>query len=106
MAQFTSKKECREKFDEMGKKILAFCGTDSFNNVLQKLCSMYPDTLSLTNGTLYYMGRLPRPLAFNDENVFSIESKCESDVKTAVSALIGKKGNADKFANLCYTILK
>ena len=97
MAQFTSKKECREKFDEMGKKILAFCGTDSFNNVLQKLCSMYPDTLSLTNGTLYYMGRLPRPLAFNDENVFSIESKCESDVKTAVSALIGKKGNADKY---------
>lgn len=97
MAQFTNKKECREKFDEMGKKILSFCGTDSFNNVLQKLCSMYPDTLSLTNGTLYYMGRLPRPLAFNDENVFSIESKCESDVKTAVSALIGKKGNADKY---------
>ena len=97
MGQFNTKKECRQQFDALGERILAFCGTDSFNNVLQKLCSMYPDTLSLKNGTLYYMGRLPRSLAFNDENVFNVESKCETDVKTAVSNLVKKASNADKY---------
>ena len=97
MGQFNTKKECRQQFDALGERIIAFCGTDSFNNVLQKLCSMYPDTLSLKNGTLYYMGRLPRSLAFNDENVFNVESKCETDVKTAVSNLVKKASNADKY---------
>ena len=89
-----------EKYRSLQAEIMAFCRSDGFLGVMQKLCTINAGKLRFApaQGKIEFMGKVPPPMPFDHSNCFEVK---ENAKKMVLAVRLGKPDDELAIKKLC-----